>query len=168
MKFLQIFHLVKCIYVDLQNFWVTEAPQATIPISILTTPYQPDIVIFNSQISSIALLELTCPLDSVHHIQSARSWKQFKVKYLQLLAEFDHLKILSYYKTVEITLLGHYQPASVNNLMNLINFSCPGTTTSKSLVRKMLDAAACKSISSSQRIFLERTCKEWVASANLT
>ena len=137
-------------YADLQNFRATEAPQATVPISILTTPYRPDIVIFNSQVSSIALLELTCPLDSVHHIQSARSRKQSKVEYLQLLAEFDRLKIPSYYETIEITVLGHYQPASVNNLLNLINFSCPGTTTSKSLVRKMLDAAACKTISSSQ------------------
>ena len=125
-------------YADLQNFQATEAPQATIPISILTTPYRPDTVIFNSQLSSIALLDLTCPLDSVHHKQSAHSKKQSKVEYLQLLAEFDHLKIPSYYETVEITALGHYQPASVNNLLNLINFSCPGTTTCKSLVKKML------------------------------
>ena len=125
-------------YADLQNFRASEAPQATIPLSMLTTSYRPDIVVFNSQVSSVALLELTCPLDSVHHIQSARSQKQSKVEYLQLLAEFDRLRVPNYYETIEITVLGHYQPVSVNNLLSLINFSCLGTTTSKSLVRKML------------------------------
>ena len=133
---------------------------------MLTTSYRPDIVVFNSQVSSVALLELTCPLDSVHHIQSACSRKQSKVEYLQLLAEFDCLRVPNYYETIEITVLGHYQPASVNNLLSLIDFSCPGSTTSKSLVRKMLYDAACRSISSLQRIFLARSCQEWVESSS--
>jgi len=151
------------VYTDLQNFQASEASQATIPMSILTTSYCPDIVVFDSQVPSIALLELTCPLDSVHHIQSARSQEQSKVEYLQLLTEFDRLKVPNYYDTIEITVLGHYQSVSVNNLLNLINFSCPGTTASKSLA---LDDAASRSISSSQRIFLARPCQEWVDSAN--
>jgi len=39
---------------------------------------------------------------------------------------------------IEITVLGCYQSAFANNLLNLINFSCPDTTASKPLVRKML------------------------------
>ena len=49
------------------------------------------------------MLELTCPLDSAHHLESARNRKQSKVEYLQLLAEFDRLSISSYYETIEIS-----------------------------------------------------------------
>ena len=48
----------------------------TIPSNLLITSYRPDIVVYNSEASSVALLELTCPLDSEHHIEAARSRKQ--------------------------------------------------------------------------------------------
>ena len=50
-------------------------------------------VVYNSEASTVALLELTCPLDSEHHIQEARSRKQNNTEYLQLLSEFDRLQI---------------------------------------------------------------------------
>ena len=37
------------------------------------TSYRSDIVVYNFEASSVALLELTCPLDSEHHIEVARS-----------------------------------------------------------------------------------------------
>ena len=43
----------------------------------------------NVLVHSVAMMELTCPLDSVHHLESARNRKQLKVEYLQLLAEVD-------------------------------------------------------------------------------
>ena len=46
---------------------------------------RPGIVVYNSETSSVALLELTCPLDSEHHIEAARSRKQNKTEYLQNL-----------------------------------------------------------------------------------
>ena len=49
------------------------------------------IVVYNSGKPSVALLELTYPLDSEHNIQSAKFRKQNKAEYHQLLAEFDHL-----------------------------------------------------------------------------
>jgi len=65
----------------MQNFRATEVPHSTIPISILSTSYHPDIVVFNSQVPSIALL---CPLHGlyVQYTQSARSWNKSKVEYL--------------------------------------------------------------------------------------
>ena len=64
-----------------------------------------NIVVYNSsQVHSVAMLELTC---------------------LQLLAEFDRLSISSYYETIEISALGHYQPASIGNYLNSIKFSNP-------------------------------------------
>ena len=130
-------------------------------VFLLATPYRPDIVIYNPQSSSIALLELTSPLDSIHHIQSARSRKQNKTDYLQLLAEFDRLNIANYYETIEITVLGHYQVSSIQNLVNLFRFILPELNTSKSGIRSWLDEAASASISASQRIFMARQCKEW-------
>ena len=103
------------VFADLYNH---QASQATIPTSILITPYRPDIVVCNSHIHSVAMLELTCPLDSVHHLESAQNRKQSKVEYLQLLAEFDRLNFSSNYETIKISTLGHYQPASIGNYLN--------------------------------------------------
>jgi len=43
--------------------------------------------------SSILLFELTCPLDSAHHLEQARYRKQNKVEYHQILSELDRLKL---------------------------------------------------------------------------
>ena len=144
------------VFADLHNHRACEVPQATIPILILITPYRPDIVVYNSQVHSVAMLELTCPLDSVHHLESVWNRKQSKVEYLQLLVEFDRLNISSYYETVEISTLGHYQPASIGNYLNFIKFSNPTIIVLKSTVRKCLDYAAYQSILASERIFLAR------------
>jgi len=103
------------IFADLQGFWAGEAPQSTIPSTLLIKPYRPDIVIYNSDKPSVALLELTCPLDSEYNIQSARSKKLNKPDYHQLLAECDRLSIQNYYETIEISVLGHYLHSSIYN-----------------------------------------------------
>ena len=95
----QVLHLLACrlvdmfvsyscihVYADLPG--LRASPQATIPSNLLITSYRPNIVVYNSEASSVALLELTCPLDSEHHIKAARSRTQNKTEYLQLLAEF--------------------------------------------------------------------------------
>ena len=41
----------------------------------MVTAYRPDIVIHNTDTSTVALLELTCPLDSDHHLEAARTRK---------------------------------------------------------------------------------------------
>ena len=86
----------------------------------------------------MALLELTCPLDSEHHIQEARSRKQNKT---ELLSEFDRLQIPNYYETVEISVLGHYLPSSIHALKSFIDFTQPSIAT-KSNIRQTLDRAA--------------------------
>ena len=98
------------VYADIHGLRASEGPQETVPSSLLFTPYRPDIVVYNSEASTVALLELTCPLDSKHHIQEPRSKKQNKTEYLQLLSEFYRLQIPNYYETVEISVLGHYLP----------------------------------------------------------
>jgi len=64
------------VFADHQGLQASETPQATIPSTLLTTPYRPDIVVYNSDKPSVALVELTCPLDSEHNIHSVRSRKQ--------------------------------------------------------------------------------------------
>jgi len=148
------------VFADLQGLRASEAPQATIPSTLLITPYRPDIVVYNSDVPSIALLELTCPLDSEHNIESARSRKQNKVEYHQLLAEFDRLHIQNYYETIEISVLGHYLPSSINNIRNFTDFLKLSVTT-KSSIRQILDNAARQSMLCSQKIFLARNCSVW-------
>ena len=82
-----------CVYADFQGWRSSESPQATTPSALVPTPFSPDIVVYNSAISSVVILELTCPLDSEHHILSTRSRKQSKPDYLQSLSEFDRLQI---------------------------------------------------------------------------
>ena len=72
------------VHADLPNFYANVAPQTTIPTDLLITSYRLDIVIHNTQVPSVTLLELTCPLDSGQHIQAAHDRKQDKVEYLQL------------------------------------------------------------------------------------
>jgi len=81
-----------------------------IPLALAPTPFRPDIVVYNSATLSVAFLELTCPLDSDHNILSARSRKQNKSEYLQLLADLDCLQMSNHYETLEISVLGHCLP----------------------------------------------------------
>ena len=73
----------------------SEFPQGTVPISLMVTSYHPDIVIYHVTSNFIALLELTCPLDSNQHLEAARDRKQSKQEYLQILSELDRLGIPS-------------------------------------------------------------------------
>jgi len=61
------------------------------------TPYQPDIVLCSEIDHTVALLELTCPLESFQHLESARDCQQSKDEYLQIL---DRLGVNSQYDTI--------------------------------------------------------------------
>ena len=76
-------------YADLPGMRVSDCPQSTIPPFLLITPYWPDLVIFNKSNNSVAMLELTCPLDSVQNLESARECKQGKNEYQEIQSEFD-------------------------------------------------------------------------------
>ena len=108
----------------------SESPQATIPSSLIITPYRPDIVVYNEACicNLVALLELNSPLDSIHHLESARDWKQFKEECHQILSEFikfyQNLTIYvgvpcqCHYNTVELSVLAHYLQSSLSSLYN--------------------------------------------------
>jgi len=51
--------------------------------------------------------------------------------------------------------------STIKHLLSLLNFFHPDIMVPKSAIRNWLDAAAPASISTSQRIFLARNCKEW-------
>ena len=99
----------------------SDSPQATIPPSLLITSYRPDIVFYNESSNSVALLELTCLLDSIEHLKSARDQKQGKREYQELQSEFDCHGIPCCYDTIEISVLGHYLPVSLSSFMNCVN-----------------------------------------------
>ena len=149
------------VYADLQSLRASESPPATIPLAVMVTPYRPDVVIHNTATSSIVMLELTCPLDSSHHLQSARSRKQCKVEYQQLSAELDRLSISNFYETLEVSVLGHYYPFCIKNLWNLLHFIHQDISVSRETIRQLLDDASRKCIAASQRIFMARDCCEW-------
>ena len=66
------------IYAELPGMHVSVSPQATIPSTLIVTSYRPDIVIYNESTNSVALLELTCTLDSIHHLESVKDRQQTK------------------------------------------------------------------------------------------
>jgi len=149
------------LYADLPGMRASDCPQATIPPSLLITSYRPDIVIYNKGNNSIAMLELTCPLDSTHHLEAARDRKQGKTEYLEILSEFQRMGVDCYYDTLELSVLGHYLPPSLTSLKNCVNFIQDEENFSKSNCRQILQLAAAISISSSRRIFLARNSTEW-------
>ena len=69
--------------------------------------------------------------------------------------------IIYYYDTIEISVLGHYQPSTVTNLLNLLTFVHPVVKPSRSAIKKLLDTAASVSMLASRRIFLAKDCREW-------
>jgi len=71
----------------------------------------------------MGIIEFTCPLDSLQHMESAHSHKLCKPEYVQLLAKLDHLKIPHYYRTVEVIVLGHFQPNYIVAIKDGIIFS---------------------------------------------
>jgi len=147
------------IYFDLPILRATESPQGTIPSSLLITPYCPDIIIYNEASNSVALLELTCPLNTSQHLKSARDNKQSKEDYLQILSELDRLRIPSYYDTIELSVLGYYLPSSLIALQNTVNFI--DQKVYKSRCRKLFADCAGIAISALRGIFLARDCTEW-------
>ena len=112
--------------------------------------------------SSILLFELTCPLDSAHHLEQARSRKQNKAEYHQILSELDRLNVTNFYETLEISVLGHFQQFSVTNTYNVLHFIDKDINITRSLVRWMLDDASKVCMTASQRIFMARDCREWL------
>jgi len=152
---------VVSVYADLQGFRFNDSPPETIPSTVLITPYRPDIVIYNRLTSSMGIIELTCPLDSLQHLESARTRKQFKPEYVQLLAELDRLMISHCYRTVEVSVLGHFLPNSIFAIKDVINFTQQVPFFSKTSARGLLTEMASASISASQRIFYGRNSKEW-------
>ena len=102
------------------GFRFNELPQEIIPSTVLITPYHPDLILCNSRSYLMDIIELTGPLDSRQHLESAQCRKQQKPGYLQLLAELDRLNITNYYSTVEVSVFGHYLPDSVNALKDVV------------------------------------------------
>ena len=129
----------------------SDCPQSTIPF-LLITPYRPDLVIFNKSNNSVAMLELTCPLESVQNLESAREPKQGKKEYQEIQSEFYRLGVCCFYSTIELSVSGHYLSPSLSSLQT-INFVDETTMISKSSCRRIFDLAASISISASRRIF---------------
>ena len=132
------------IYADLPGMRASDCPQSTIPPFLLITPYWPDLVIFNQSNNSVAVLELTCPLDSVQNLESdsARECKQGKNEYQEIQSEFDRLGVRCFYSTIELSVLGHYLSPSLSSFPNCTNFVDETTMISKSSCRRVFDLAA--------------------------
>jgi len=142
------------VFADLDNYRACNSPLATIPPSIPTTSYRPDIVIFNADRLEICLIELTCPFNSAEHLQAARERKSGKIEYQLLLSELDCLGHVSQYFTIEIGCLGHYLSESTRALQAAIH-------QLTAVCRAVLDKATQQAFSSSQRIFLACDCDIW-------
>ena len=81
-------------------------------------------------------------------------------KNLQFLAELDHLLISNYYEMVEMNLLGHYHPSTIQNIKRFIQ---PFVTSKSTINRQILDSAATINVTCSQKIFMARNCCVWFA-----
>ena len=90
------------VYADLPGMYASMSPQATVPPSLIITPYHPDIVIHNKSTNAVVLLELTCTLDSNPTFGICKRPKADQGDYLQILSELDRMGTPCYYNTIEI------------------------------------------------------------------
>jgi len=82
---------------------------------------------------------------------------------VQLLAEMDRLNISHCYRTVEVSVLGHFQPSSIIALKDVVNFTQQVLPFSKGDARELLNGMSSASISASQKMFYGRNSKEWTS-----
>jgi len=85
---------------------------------------------------------------------------------MQLLAELDHLNVSHCYRTVEVSVLGHFQ-SSIIAIKDVVNFTQQVLPFSKGDARELLNGLASASISATQRIFYGRNSKEWTVNPDL-
>ena len=128
-------HFLHCIVSNLSHIWLNYMPfmllrmqacvlpQSTIPLSLNCNTLSSWLMIYNESSNSVDLLELTYPLDFIHHLESAWDCKQTKEDYLLILSELDRLGTLCYYNTIEIRVLGHYLQSSLSSLCNAFRTS---------------------------------------------
>ena len=139
------------VFARLDNYRAGNTPLATIPPSILTASYRPDIVIFNAERHDIRLLELTCLFNSAERLQAAWVRKSSKMKNQLLLSGLYRLGFACQYVTVGIGCLGHYLPEIIRALQKTIQQSAAAC-------HAILDKAGQKAIDSSQIIFPAHDC----------
>jgi len=77
---------------------------------------------------------------------------------VQLLVELDRLNVSQSNRTVEVSVLSHFQPSSIIAIKDVVNFTQQVLPFSKGNDREILNGMA---ISASQRIFYRRNSKEW-------
>ena len=85
-----------------------------------------------------------------------------KAEYHQILSELDRLNVIKLYKTLKISVLGHYHQFSVTNTYNVLHFIDKDINITKSSVQKMLDYVSRVCLAGSQRIFMANDCREWL------
>ena len=90
------------IYAGLPGMRASDCPQSTIPPFLLITPYRPDLVIFNKSNNSVAMLELTCPLDSVQNLESAMKHKQGERNTKKYSLSLIDWEFAVFYSTIEL------------------------------------------------------------------
>jgi len=81
---------------------------------------------------------------------------------MQLLAELDCLNVSHCHRTVEVSVLGHFQSSSSYHCnKGCGEFYSASTSISKGDARELLNGMASASVSASQRTFYGRNSKEW-------
>jgi len=66
------------IFADLEDKCASDSPPTTIPPAILVSPYRLNIVVYNVELRTISLLELTCPFTD---LSAACQQKECKLEY---------------------------------------------------------------------------------------
>jgi len=127
---------------------VSEAPQATVPDSILVTSARPDILLIRGL--EIILIELTVPYDS-----SARSRILNKSSYLELVSNLEAKGYSATLLMGEISSLGHSLPVCHKAIQKIF------PSVARSTICAMFEAAAKIAISTSFTIFMARKELYW-------
>ena len=105
------------LYADLDGMTAEKNPPSTIPPNILSTAMRLDIVIIDLS-KNVWMVELTVPTNTLTGLSQARTRKQNKPEYSNLVTDFESLGWKVNYNTVEIGSLGHFTQDTVEAVID--------------------------------------------------
>ena len=136
------------VYADLPGWMASTSPPSTLPSSISSSSFRPDLVVTNSE--EVIILELTICANKQANFSEAKSRKT--EKYASLVSDLEGSGLHVTFGTLEVGSLGHY----TKDAPQVLRSTLPSLSN-----KRILDSLAKTSIGCSQLIFNARQCSTW-------
>ena len=132
------------VYADLPGWMASTSPPSTLPSSISSSSFRPDLVVTNSE---EVIIRYAPTSRQIFFEANSRKTE----KYASLVSDLEGVT----FDTLEVGSLGHYTKDAPQALRSTF------PSLSKHTIKRLLDSPAKTSIGCSQLIFNARQCSTW-------